>query len=191
MYLEKVKTLLEQNMTEKGFKLWKGIDSILPNIWEKPTSSTKKYHKKLNGEVPDIAEHVYHMLYSASKVMRLFGFESKTIEGDKLLLAIALHDALKYGEFGSRKYCDNSHDKTAADMVSTNKGTFTKLMSEEQFFELEEAIRFHQGQWSTDLRRGTKFSFNDYNPETMFVHVLDMLSSSDCLKTDMDYQERE
>lgn len=191
MYFEKITNLLEDNMTEKGYKLWQGINSILPNIWNKPVSSTMKYHKKLNGEVPDIAEHVYHMLYATVKIFRLFNIESKTVEADTMLLSIALHDSLKYGQFGSRKYCDNSHDKTAADMVSSNKDTFTKLISEEQFFQLEEAIRFHQGRWSTDLSlRNEEFSFKNYNPETLFIHILDMLSANDCLKTDMDYQER-
>ena len=191
MYIEKIRRLLEEHMTEKGYKLWVGINSILPNIWSKPVASTLKYHKKLNGEVPDIAEHVYHMLYATSKVMRLFNIEKNTPDGDKMLLAVALHDSVKYGEFGTRKYCDNGHDKAAADMVSSNKETFTKLMSEEQFFQLEEAIRFHSGQWSTDAKRNGDFSFKDYNPETMFVHMLDMLSSGDCLKTDMDYKEEE
>ena len=58
--------------------------------------------------------------------MRLFNFESKTPDGDKILLAVALHDSVKYGEFGSRRYCDNAHDRAAADMVSSNKDTFTK-----------------------------------------------------------------
>jgi hypothetical protein len=189
MYLEKIKELLEEHMTEKGYNLWKGINRILPDIWSKPVASTLKYHKKLNGEVPDIAEHVYQMLYAAREVMRLFNFESKTLDGDKILLAVALHDSVKYGEFGTRRYCDNAHDKAAADMISSNKDTFTKLLTKEQFYVLEEAIRFHSGRWSTDAKNNGDFTFKDYNPETMFVHMLDMLSSGDCLKTDMDYKE--
>ena len=57
-YKEKVVELLEKNMTEKGFKLWIGINNILPDIWDKPTASTLKYHKKLNGEVPCNAEQI-------------------------------------------------------------------------------------------------------------------------------------
>ena len=63
-YKDKVSELLEKNLTEKSFKLWTGINRILPDIWDKPSSSTGKYHKKLNGDVPSIAEHVYHMLYA-------------------------------------------------------------------------------------------------------------------------------
>ena len=70
-YKERIVELLKENMTEKGFKLWQGIDKVLPDIWEKPTSSTGKYHKKKNGDVPTNAEHVYQMLFSARKLFNL------------------------------------------------------------------------------------------------------------------------
>jgi hypothetical protein len=50
-YKDKISNLLKKNMTEKGFNLWNGINTILPESWEKPTSSTGKYHKKKNGDV--------------------------------------------------------------------------------------------------------------------------------------------
>ncbi len=183
-YKEKVSELLLQNLSERAFKLWSGINSIVPDIWDRPTSSTGKHHKKLNGEIPTQAEHIYQMLYSASKVMSLFGIELKTNESDKILLAIAMHDILKYGDMGSRPYTDNMHDKKAADMIASNKETFTKLLTEDQFFTLEEAVRFHSGRWSTDAKNKS-FSWKDYNPETMFVHILDMFSTYDLIQTDV------
>ena len=184
-YKEKIVELLENNMTEKGFKLWEGINQRLPDAWNKPTSSTGKYHKKLNGEVPVQAEHVYQMLFSAVKILKLFSIESKTTDCDKFLFAIALHDSLKYGTLGTRTYTDNNHDKNAADMLSEYKETFEKILTEEQFFVMEEAVRFHSGRWSTDVPKNKQFDFKDYNPETLFIHILDMLSTSDCLMTDV------
>jgi len=70
-YKKKVIELLEVNLTEKAFNLWVAVDKMLPDIWNHPTSSTGKYHKKLNGEVPTQAEHVYHLLYSISKLLRI------------------------------------------------------------------------------------------------------------------------
>ena len=64
-YKEKIVELLKENMTEKSFKLWNGINKRLPDIWNKLSASTRKYHRKFNGEVPDIAEHTYEMLFSA------------------------------------------------------------------------------------------------------------------------------
>jgi hypothetical protein len=184
-FQEKIIELLEINMTEKGFKLWKGVNTILSNIWDKPTSTTGKYHKKLNGDVPTQGEHTYHMLYAATKLLRMFDVKAKTTDADKLLFAIVLHDSLKYGKFGSRKHTDCSHDKLAADMVCENKETFLKLFSEEQFEVFEEAIRFHSGRWSTNVSKNEKFDFNEYHPETVFVHTLDMLSTMDIIQTDV------
>jgi len=184
-YKEKIIELLKENMTEKSFKLWEGINSRLPDTWDKPTSSTGKYHKKLNGEVSVQAEHTYQMLFSSVKIFKLFGVRSKTTDSDKFLFAIALHDSLKYGTLGSRIHTDNNHDKNAADMLSENKETFKKILTEEQFFVMEEAVRFHSGRWSTDVPKDKKFKFDDYNPETLFIHILDMMSTADLIQTDV------
>ena len=106
MFKDRIIKLLEENMTEKGFALWNGINQRLPDIWENPTSSTGKYHKKMNGDVPTQAEHVYHMLYSTVKLFRMFNIETKTADADKMLFAVALHDSLKYGQLGTRKHTD-------------------------------------------------------------------------------------
>lgn len=184
-YKERIVELLKSKMTERGFKLWKGIDSMLPNTWDKPTSSTGKYHKKMNGEIANQDEHVYELLYAASKIMRLFGISKNTSDADKILMAIALHDTMKYGQFGSRKHTDKMHDKLGADMVSSNRESFLKLLTEEQFQVMEEAMRFHSGQWSTDIPKDKPFTFKDYNPETLFVHILDMMSTADLIQTDV------
>ena len=184
-YHRRIIELLKENLTERSFKLWRGIDRLMPNCWDKLTSTTKKYHRKANGEVPSQGEHVFEMLHAAVKILSMFGYDPKTTDTDKILLAIALHDSMKYGNFGTRKHTDNRHDKFAADMVSSNKHNFTKVLTEEQFFVLEEAVRFHSGRWSTDARH-KEFNWKDYNPETLVVHVLDMLSSKDCLKTNVE-----
>ncbi len=172
-------------MSERGFALWDGINKRMPDIWNKPTSSTGKYHKKKNGEVPVQAEHVYHMLFSTVKLFRMFNIKEKTPDADKLLFAVALHDSLKYGKLGTRKHTDYAHDKNAADLVCSNKETLLKLFTEEQLDIVEEAIRFHSGQWSTDVSKNKEFSFKDYNSETFFVHVLDMMSTADLIQTDV------
>jgi len=184
-YKEKIVELLEKNLTKKAFKLWIEIDRRLPDVWERPTSSTGKYHKKLNGDIPTQAEHVYHLLFSVSKLLRMFDIRKKTPEADKLFLAVVLHDSLKYGNLGTRKHTDYTHDKAAADMVSQNKETFLKILNEEQFVIMEEAIRFHSGRWSTDVPKDKTFTFKDYNPETFFIHILDMMSTADLIQTDV------
>lgn len=184
-YLEKIKKLLEVNMTERGYKLWEGINNLLPDIWNKPTSSTGKYHKKKDGRVPNIDEHVYEMLYASVKLFSTFNIYPKTPDADALLFAVVLHDSLKYGKWGSRKFVDNQHDKAAADMVKNNENTFLKLMNENQYHALEEAVRFHSGRWSSDVTHNNSFDINKLSAMTLFVHVLDMMSSKDLIQTDV------
>ena len=186
-YTKKVIDLLEKNMSERGFRLWSGINKILPNIWNKPTSSTGKYHKKLNGDVPDIAEHVYQMLYVTFKLFRMIDIVAKTPDADKMLMAVALHYALKYGNMGTRKHTDGDHDKAAADMIASNCETFKKLLNHEQLDTLEEAVRFHSRRWSTDIPKNEKFDWSKskLRKETFFVHMLDMLSTADLIQTDV------
>ena len=183
-YYIKIVKILENSMTERGFRLWEEIDKILPTIWKLPTSSTRKHHRKSDGRVPDIAEHTYEMLYSFIKIMRMFDYKSKTTDADTILLTIALHDSLKYGQCGTQKHTDGKHDYTAGNMIKGNKDTFEKLLNPDQYNILEEGVRYHSGQWSTDVGNIKAFNWIDYKPTTLFVHILDMLSSQDLLKTD-------
>ena len=183
-YKSKIVELLKNNMTERSFLLWNGINRILPDIWNKPTSSTGKYHKKMNGETSTQAEHVYQMLYTAIKIIKIFNIDLNTIECDKILFAIALHDSLKYGNLGSRLHTDIKHDREAADMIASNKEAFLKIFDEKQFTVLEEMVRFHSGHWSTDLKH-IDFPFDRMSKESLFIHILDVMSSKDLIQTDI------
>jgi len=184
-YRKRIEALLKENMTDQSFSLWQGIDKMLPNIWNKPTSSTGKYHRKANGEVATIAEHVYEMLYVAVKLFSMLNIVKKTSGADKVLFAVALHDAIKYGQMGTRRHTDNKHDKEAGDMIASNRETFLKLLTEDEFYTLEESVRFHSGRWSTDAPKNKEFTFRDYKPETLVLHMLDMLSTNDLIQTDV------
>lgn len=183
-YKNRIIDFLKENLTDRAYMLWDGINKALPDIWEKPTSSTGKYHKKLNGDIPSQAEHVYQMLYATKKLLRIFNIECKTTDSDKLFFAIVLHDSLKYGNLGTRTHSDKEHDRLAANMILSNKETFLKLFSEEQFTLLEETVRFHSGRWSTDAIDKI-FSFKDISIEAFFVHLMDMMSTEDLIQTDI------
>jgi hypothetical protein len=176
--------ILEANMTDDGFKFWKALESKIPSVWSRFTSSTKKYHLKSNGYVPTIAEHTYEMLYAAVPLLRMFDISAKTRESDMILLSVVLHDSFKYGTSPNSvfaMYTDKAHDKVTADIIHENKEVFGRIFSDEQFKILEEAVRYHSGRWSTDAK-GKDFTFQGLRPFTFFLHMLDMLSSRDLLK---------
>lgn len=182
-YKEKIIELLKEKMTDRGFLFWKALDDKLPDIWDKLSSSTKKYHKKKDGSVPTIAEHTYEMLYSGIKIMRMFDLKPNTLDADVLLMGITLHDALKYGSDGKREHTTKEHDRLIGDLIKNNKEKFKKLFNERQCFILEESVRFHSGRWSTGL--GGDFNLCSFNQITLLLHTLDMLSTADTLKTDV------
>lgn len=178
-YVEKMNRLLKRNMTETCYSFWTAVIEKI-SIWNRPTSSTMKYHQKEDGRVPTVAEHTYEMLYSCVKIWRLFDVQPKTENGDVLLLAVALHDAFKYGEKPlTRKHTDRKHDKICADMINRGKNTFLKFLSEDSVDVLEEAVRFHTGRWSTDV--DSKFDFDNHHPFVLFLHMLDMFSANNLI----------
>jgi len=181
-YTENVKQLLKENMSERGYSLWEGINKMLPNIWELPTSSTKKYHLKEDGSCPDNAEHTFEMLYACVKLFRMYDVKSKTSNADMFLFAISFHDLYKYGKFGSQVHTNGKHDKLMADLIQSNKATFLKILNEKEFDLMVKMIRFHSGRWSTDVGNINEFDFNDYPAEVQFIHMLDMMSTKDLIK---------
>jgi hypothetical protein len=186
MYQKAISELLERNLTKRAFKFWKELNSLFPNIWELPTSSTGKYHKKADGRVPSCAEHVYSLLYATTKVMRMFNINKRTSDGDMMLLAVALHDALKYGKHGTLKHTDYNHDRMMGNVIVENDSTLKELFTDEQIQNMELMIRFHSGRWSTDHDNTDEIDFTKFPQYVLFIHMLDMLDTANCLKHDKE-----
>lgn len=183
MSFEKINFLAEAHLTENGYNLFQLVNSKLPNIWDRYSSSTMKYHKKTDGSVPTIAEHTYEMLNAAIKILPMFGTPLKSTKNDVVLMAIIFHDGLKYGPKGTNPHTTRNHDQEMANLVVKNKKLFLKHFSEVEFDIFQTCIRFHSGRWSPDAKKlETPFSFDLFYPEVMFVHTFDMLSTKDCLK---------
>ena len=181
-YMLKCDEILQKNMTEDGFKLWLRIRDKIPPCWLRLTSSTRKHHVKEDGRIPTVIEHTFEMLYASDKLLSIFNVNTKTKEADILMLSIMLHDSLKYGEKpSSRDYTLNEHDRLIGDVIRSNRHVFLKLFSENQVNLLEETLRYHAGRWSTDAKK-IDFNFSEKSPYTLFIHMLDMLSSRNLIK---------
>lgn len=179
-YEEKIRELLERNLTDKAYSFWVIVNKTIPKVWDKLSSSSKKYHKDENGDVQSIGRHTYEMLASLEKIISVFNNKPKTEGGDALFLACAFHDMRKYGSDGGLTHTIKEHDKLIGDTILYNKVNLSKIMDNKSYSILEEAVRFHSGRWSTDWNDST--NFNTLNPETLLIHILDMLSSRNCLK---------
>ena len=185
--MDKFFNLIKPHMTEKAFQiLYIIMTKKLPDAWTRPTSSTGKHHLKADGKVQTTIEHTYEMVYAAIKIARAFKIESVTSDMDVLLFILALHDSMKYGETGQMFHTHKGHDRLIGDKIRDARETKTMIFNDEQCTLLEEGVRFHSGQWSTGLKKVGKenFKWKNYHPITMVVHMLDMLSTNDLLKSD-------
>lgn len=188
-----VDNLIKENMSEDGYTFWVDLKKRIPPIWNRPTSSTGKYHLKENGKVPTVLEHTYEMLYSCCKVMKLFKVKPHTQEADLLLLGILLHDAFKYGIDDPlfTRFTDKTHDRIIANKIQLNRDIFLKIITEKQVSNLEHMVRFHSGIWSTDAKKDNEFSLSNLSPEAFFIHILDMLSANNCLRMPIEVKSTE
>lgn len=177
-YFEKCNLILKKNLSEKTFELWKGIQERISNkCWEKPTSSTGKYHQKEDGRVPSVIEHTYEMLYAADKLISMF---DGVINTQVIFLSIALHDSYKYGLVKSCQSTESRHDSIIADSIALNRKVYLQAMSYQDTVLLEKAVRYHAGKWSTDI--GHDHLYDKLTPEVLFLHTLDMMSSKNLIK---------
>jgi len=186
-YTQAIVDLARDSMTDKGFKLLVKIEGKMVDIWDRPTSSTGKYHKKEDGSVPSNAHHTYEMLYAGVSILRMFGGPLISTQNDVYIMAIILHDMMKYGKNGNTPHTYSHHDKGMADFLETKRKLIKKHLSDAEFETLCMGVRYHSGRWSKSISPGDPFDFKDYPTIVMFMHTLDMLSTADCLK----FPERE
>lgn len=180
-FIVKTEGILALSCNLASIQYYRDCIEALPDIWNKPTSSTGKYHKREDGTVPTVAEHTYEMVLAGAKVVRLLA-EPRSVLSDTILVAIALHDGLKYGEDGMRKHTNNAHDRAMADWIHNDGPEIPESIDMEQ---LCVAIQFHSGQWSTDAKKlslPAETFFGTNKPIVLFIHMLDMLSTASVLR---------
>jgi hypothetical protein len=180
MTFQKIDDLAKQSLTPKGYKLFSFVNSKLPDIWNRSSSSSMKYHKKADGSIPTIAEHSFEMFQAAVKTIQMWGNETISKRNDAFLMAIILHDSLKYGPTGKNPHTTRNHDQQLANFFLSKKEIFLKHFNEEEFALFLSCIRFHSGRWSPDAKGIPDVLYN-LPPEVIIVHFLDMVSTKDCL----------
>jgi hypothetical protein len=181
IFIEKIDEILKRHLTQKSFELWEGIKENISNkCWEKPTSSSGKYHRKDEqaGRVPSVSEHTYEMIYAADKIISMF---EGILNKDIIFLSIALHDSYKYGLVKTCNSTESKHDRIIGDIIKKNIKIFKYALSENDIQLLEESVRFHMGKWSTDTTF-KEFSYDKHNPIVLFLSTLDMMSSRNLIK---------
>lgn len=181
---QEIDNILVEYMKESGYNLWKELYSKIPNIWDRASSSSGKYHKANDGTVRTIREHTYEMLNVFIKCIDIFSINKKTQECDTFILAILLHDAFKYGidDPLNIEHTIKEHDKIVANSIMMSKDKFIDTIGISNYILLENMTRFHAGKWSTDIKKEMpNFQLTKLPLETVILHFIDCLSCRNLL----------
>jgi len=177
--------LLEDNLSEQAMYLWKYLQEQIdrPWIWDRPVSSSGKYHLREDGRVPTIIEHTVEMLQAAVNLLPAYPMGNRD-EQDAFLLATALHDCMKYENKESER-TSKYHDERMLEVILYHGRVVIGSIGFRAYCSLKQAIRYHHGQWSTDLKRSSnpyEFFISVGGPIAVLLHTLDYLSMSNSLK---------
>lgn len=173
----KIDNFLQSKLSNKYWNFWQTFTSDFNLPYEKASSSSGKYHLNTAGKGHSVGEHTYEMLVAAESVLSLFGDSKQDQNYDIILLGIALHDIHKYGIRNTRDHTTSDHGHITAQEIE-RKGMALGLNNREVTL-LAEIIRWHDGRWSS-VNPGRKPI--EFTAATLFVHMLDMLSSRRCLR---------
>lgn len=134
-------------------------------FFEKPASSTGKYHPKYALGNGGLARHSIAVALIMNDILETNCYKFTSDEKDLLICAAIIHDIKKYGN-GNSSFTVKNHPELAGDYV-INESKNAKLKSEYAVF-ISEAVLTHMGQ------------FGNEEPKTdaqKLLHIADCLAS--------------
>lgn len=155
-------------------------------FWEKPSSSTGKYHPKQSLGFGGLVNHIRSCVYFAQVFIRAYTQEPYILrnspkddrmltkrQADHIIAAVLLHDVLKYG-IDEQKHTTKNHDKDGATFVRTVAAHVE--LPKEDMLAIAYPVLYHMGQWS---HKSVPYkSIVDYTIPEMIVHLADMTSAA-------------
>lgn len=150
------------------------LETVVPAaFWEKPASSSGRYHPKIDREEQGTVMHTKYVCAWAKELMVLNQVSNDiVVRADEIFAACILHDTFNYG------YTESEHTVTAHPQIAAvewykfcQKKKYKKVV---RITNICEMIRCHMGQWG--------YSFPDYTDDTIaecceFVHLCDYIAS--------------
>lgn len=164
------------------------VDNIPDYVFKLPASSTGKYHPSYAKGEQGLLRHIKASVRIAQSLMGLEMYANITNCHDYIIMALILHDSLKYGPLKVDGTCSEHTENNHAFL------TYNWLMSLIENFEFkpyEDIIKYvafliltHMGQWNVDNFTGQMFAPKPQTQEQMFVHLCDYLASRSFLEFD-------
>jgi hypothetical protein len=178
---EKVDSFLKERIDPRYYLFWEQFIAQFPLPFDKPSSSSGKYHLNTAGTVDSLEEHTLDLLRFVDKLVSVFGDTKEEQHYDLLLLAAGLHDVNKYGNMNERRHTTKEHGVITANLVKERGIDFG--LNDYEIETLYGLIAMHDGRWST-ANPNTGYKPITFTQLQLFLHVADMASSRRILKFD-------
>ena len=158
----------------------------LPDYFFKvDASSTGKYHPKYAAGDGGLTRHVKSACKFANELLLnpIIGKPYTQREKDLIIIALLIHDGLKYGKKEKENYTRFDHPILASEYAKELKDKLN--MSDEELEKMSSAVASHMGPWNTN-------SYSDVvlpipkAPIEKFVHMCDYLASRRFINLDFD-----
>lgn len=159
---------------------------ILPDyFFEVDASSTGKYHPKYAQGEMGLARHVKAAVKMAVELLEDPIINKSYTEKDRdlIILALIIHDGLKYGKVKTDKYTKFDHPILISNYVKENKDNLK--MAEEDMKKLCAMVESHMGPWNTSNYSEVVLPLPKA-PCEKFVHMCDYLASRRFINLDFD-----
>lgn len=159
---------------------------ILPDyFFQVDSSSTGKYHPKYAAGEMGLARHVKAAVKMAVELLSNPSVGKPYTERDKdlIVLALLIHDGLKYGKEKTDKYTKFDHPILISNYVKENRNNLR--MSDEDVSKICAMVESHMGPWNTNNYSNVVLPVPKA-PMEKFVHMCDYLASRRFINLDFD-----
>ena len=177
---------LEQYIKNKDYlKDYRYLIENLPDyFFTVPASSTGKYHPKYAVGKGGLLRHSKAAVRIGYELLQdpIIGDKYTNKEKDLMLIALTIHDGIKYG-FEKEEYTRFDHPLLAAEYLDKNKKKLSFTDDEIEF--MKKVISSHMGAWNTDYNGNEVLPIPKTKYET-FVHMCDYLASRKSIILEFD-----
>ncbi len=160
------------------------IDTIPDYFFHIPASSTGKYHPRYAVGKGGLLRHSKAAVRIGYELLQdpIIGDKYTNKEKDLMLIALTIHDGIKYG-FEKEEYTRFDHPLLAAEYLDKNKKNMSFSDDEIEF--MKKVISSHMGAWNTDYNGNEVLPIPKTKYET-FVHMCDYLASRKSIILEFD-----
>ncbi len=177
---------LEQYIKNKDYlKDYRYLIENLPDyFFTVPASSTGKYHPRYAVGKGGLLRHSKAAVRIGYELLQdpIIGDKYTNKEKDLMLIALTIHDGIKYG-FEKEEYTRFDHPLLAAEYLDKNKKNMSFSDDEIEF--MKKVISSHMGAWNTDYNGNEVLPIPKTKYET-FVHMCDYLASRKSIILEFD-----